>query len=227
MRAIVIDPFNKEIATAKLPEGQEGIEFAAGTDLPLVWHYANGDSLYADPWNTDEVMRFRDADRGLVCAGLGVIVGADFSDAASAVADVLAAIHFQKLKRPTEGHRKSPVEPGGRVKLSGLGLITTRSSCGEIVTLRSIPHIEVEVARAWWDAKCGWRFSGRVLDQDVGALIRAEATSSYGPAWYRANRPTDKEGLRRVEEALLNWAPDTLNFGEAAIVPPDGVLIAA
>jgi hypothetical protein len=195
--------------------------------VPLVWHYANGDSLHADPWNSDEVMRFRDAERGLVGAGLGVIVGAGFGDAASAVADVRAAIRFQKLKRSTEGHRKSPVEPGRHVKLSGLGLITTRSSCGEIVTLRSIPRIEVEVARAWWDAQCGWRFSGRVLDQEVGALIRAQATSSFGAAWYRANRPTDKDGLQRVEEALLNWTPDILNFGEAALICPDGGLIAA
>ena len=227
MRAIVVDPFRNEIETANLPDGQEGIESIVGPDLPLVWRYANGDALYADQWNTDEVMRFRDARRGLVCTGLGVIVGADFGDAASAVADVLAAIRFQKLKRPTGGHRKSPVEPGSQVKLSGLGLITTRSSCGEIVILRSIPDIEVDVARAWWDAKCGWRFSGRVVDQEVGALIRAEATSSFGPAWYRANRPTDKDGLQRVEEALLNWTPDTLNFGEAAIVHPDGGLIAA
>jgi len=47
------------------------------------------------------------------------------------------------------------------------------------------------------------------------------------PAWYRANRPTDKDGLQRVEEALLNWTPDILNFGEAALICPDGGMIAA
>lgn len=121
------------------------------------------------------------------------------------------------IDEPTEPDYPAPFAVGDEVDVSGT-LATTNSAGGTEIIRHS--GVRCRITKAWWDYETGWRYRGTPLDPKDVSEIRQQATSEYGPAWYRKNRPEDLEGLRRSIEAERAFDPSNVGFSEHDIARP-------
>ncbi|NTF23490.1 hypothetical protein G6L37_34535 [Agrobacterium rubi] len=54
------------------------------------------------------------------------------------------------------------------------------------------------VTKSFWDYKAGWRFHGRVVEEDAIEDFRRQATAEFGAEQYREKYPNQPEQYERV-----------------------------
>lgn len=112
-------------------------------------------------------------------------------------------------------HRHTaPYDIGDKVVVHGM--LTTTNDVGGTRDLKHPMSFGTvcEVTHAFFDDETGWRFYGKVLDEETVSLFRKQATTGYTPEFYAEKYGEDSPHVARTREAAAKFDPADVRFSE-------------
>lgn len=110
----------------------------------------------------------------------------------------------------------APCNDGDTVLVTGT-LCNSNSNGG--TTILQHGGTECVVTKSFWDYETGWRFHGRVADEEAADDFRRQSTSEYTPEYYREKYPDQPEHYERVKAANEAFDPGYVYFSEHDLAP--------